>query len=230
MFALIPARQGSKGLPQKNILDFCGRPLIEHTIQAALDSGVFDRVLVSTDSEKIAEIARKAGADVPFLRPQALASDQSLARNVYLHALDFYEKNWQKNLSFCALLPTSPLRSSDDIHKAHQIFLQKKAQSVISMTEALKPPEWCKIINETGLISSPAFSKELSEENRQKSQKYFIPNGSIYFFDREFFKNSPSYYGERTFGYLMPPERSIDIDSAFDFEIAQYLMKKNICP
>ena len=228
MFALIPARQGSKGLPQKNILSFCGRPLIEYTIKAALESGLFDRVIVSTDSEKIAEIAVAVGAEAPFLRPRALGADSSLARDVYLHALNFYEKEWTNPTSFCVLLPTSPLRSSGDIIDAHKIFVKKNAQSVISMSEAQKPPSWCKWINAAGLISTPDFLKNNPEVNRQEVEKCVIPNGAIYFFNEQFFRQSTSYYGEKTFGYLMPVERSIDIDSAFDFEIAEYLMKKNL--
>ena len=125
MIALIPARGGSKGLPGKNIKNLCGKPLIAHTIGAALNASGIDRVVVTTDSEEIAEIAKQYGAEVPFLRPEELAGDTSSAVDVYLHAVDFLQKeSGQEIQKFMVLLPTAPLRGSENIEQALKEFYE----------------------------------------------------------------------------------------------------------
>ena len=128
MVAIIPARGGSKGLPGKNIKNLNGKPLIEWTIEAALKSKCIDKVVISTDDTNIASISENAGATVPFLRPQDLATDHSLAIDVYLYTIDkLIENTSKKYSSFIVLQPTSPLRNSDDIDNAVELFNVKKA-------------------------------------------------------------------------------------------------------
>ena len=126
MIALIPARGGSKGLPGKNIKSLCGKPLIAYTIQAALNASGINQVVVTTDSEEIAEISRQYGAEVPFLRPKELAEDTSSAVDVYLHAIDFLQKKTGKEIQkFMVLLPTAPLREAKDIERfLHYIHIR----------------------------------------------------------------------------------------------------------
>ena len=130
ILGLIPARGGSKGLPRKNIRPLLGKPLIAWTIEQALASEYLDRVVVSTDDEKIAEISRKYGAKVPFMRPKESAADEARRIDVVLHAIDWMEKNDNSYDLIMLLQPTSPLRTSEDIDKAIKLFISKKADSL----------------------------------------------------------------------------------------------------
>ena len=141
--AIIPARSGSKGLPDKNIKNLCGKPLIAHTIAAANDSGCFDEVMVSTDSEKYAGIARQWGASVPFLRSEATSTDQASSWDMVEEVLCNYEKAGRYFDTFCLLQPTSPLRTSEDIRGAYRLFEDKASFAVVSVCEAEHSPLWC---------------------------------------------------------------------------------------
>jgi CMP-N,N'-diacetyllegionaminic acid synthase len=199
--------------------------MLEYTVEAALRSEIFEHVWVSTDSEDIAAVAKKAGADVPFLRPSSLATDQSPAREAYLHTLNEAEKRKLSPSEFCVLLPTSPLRNFQDIREAAKIFGEKNADSVLSMTLNQKPVEWLKTIDSDGLIHNANFGAAASEKNRQESPAYYTPNGAIYIFSTAFFKQSKSYYGNKTYAYTMPRQSSIDVDDEFDFAIAEMVLK-----
>lgn len=123
--AVIPARGGSKGLPGKNIKELCGKPLIVYTIETALKSKIFDKVIVSTDSLEIAEIAKKAGAEIPFLRPKELATDTADSMDVLIHAIKFLEEKGEKFDYIMKLQPTSPLRTEEDIRKSVKLLFEK---------------------------------------------------------------------------------------------------------
>lgn len=227
MIALIPARGGSKGLPGKNIKNLCGKPLIAHTIEAALKAEGIERVIVTTDSEEIAAVAREYGAEVPFLRPAALAGDTSSAVDVYLHAVDFLEKESGRSIEkFTVLLPTAPLRNSVNIEQALRQFYEKNAETLISMREAETPISWYYEMNIEGRVKNLGLDAENAVKNRQVNKKYYIPNGAIYILDKELLKEKRTYYSENTVAYLMSAEQSVDIDCELDFKMAELLLSQ----
>jgi N-acylneuraminate cytidylyltransferase/CMP-N,N'-diacetyllegionaminic acid synthase len=227
MLAIIPARGGSKGFPGKNIKPLGGLPLICHSIKAALKSNLIDRVIVSTEDNEIASIAKDCGAEVPLMRPANLASDTSMVMDAYLHAVDFIAKENSKPIqSFAALLPTVPLRTSEDIDNAIKIFNDKNANSVISVAEAPIPLHWNMRITKEGILEN-YLSEFNAIKNRQELEKTYVPNGAIYVFRTEILRSTRQYYTEKTFPYIMPRNRSADIDDLLDFEWAEYLLKKN---
>jgi len=219
MIALIPARGGSKGLPRKNLLLMHGKPLIAHTIEAALKSTAIDRVIVSTDDEEIACVARQYGAEVPFMRPSELASDAASSQDVMLHALQVLQEHGVAIHDFCLLQPTSPLRIATQIDAAAELFFDKRADSVLSVTQYDHPVQWAVSIADTGKIDAREL---VLETRRQDLIPYYRPNGAIYIFKADFFRLCGGVYlGEESYGYVMPPEHSLDIDTPLDFVIAE---------
>ncbi|KOY50666.1 cytidylyltransferase domain-containing protein [Polaribacter dokdonensis] len=224
MIAIIPARSGSKGLPGKNIKLLEGKPMIAYTIEAALKAKKVEKVIVSTNSDEIAQISLKHGAEVPFLRPEHLASDTALAIDNYIYTID--KLNDENNCSIenlIVLQPTSPLRTSVDIDLAIELFDKKEADSVVSYCKEAHPIKWHKHINGDGLII-PIFDEKLS--NRQEELPTFYPNGAIFIFKYSFLK-SRKYYSDKSYAYIMDRKNSIDIDFMEDFEYAEYLLKKD---
>ena len=222
MIAIIPARSGSKGLKNKNIKFFKGRPLICHTIETALKSKYISRVIVSTDSKKIAKIAKANGAEIPFLRSKALSSDKANAVDVYIDVLNKIKiREKIKINNFIVLQPTSPLRISKDIDLAIELFNKKNAYSVISVSKFEIPVEWILKKKNDKICKKFINLKEI--QNRQSAEDLFIPNGAIFVFNANYFKNKKKYYSKKTYGYLMPKERSIDIDDILDFKLAELL-------
>ena len=222
MIALIPARGGSKGLPGKNTMLLVGKPLIAYAIESALNSKYISEVYVSTDSKEIAEIAKKYGAKVPFLRPMYLATDEALAVDTYIFMLDKWQESGKNVDSLIILQPTSPLRTSANIDEAIELFHSKNASSVISYTEESHPISWHKYVNED-LTFSPIFEEEIV--NRQQKRKTYYPNGAIFIF-KEGLIREKKYYNENSFAYLMSRQNSIDIDTLDDFEYAKFLLTK----
>lgn len=224
--AIIPARGGSKRLPDKNLKLFCGKPLIVWTIDAAKNYGKFDLILVSTDSLKIANIASQAGASVPFIRPSSLASDNATTNDVIEHAVNWIEQNENTSISRVTLLqPTSPLRDSNDICHAMQLFSAKKADAVISVSELEHPIQYCNQLSDdlsmSGFLSKEAFYRS------QDLATFYRLNGAIYIFDRKFVGNLNSIYSGHSFAYVMDKKKSIDIDDEYDFLIAECI-KSNL--
>ena len=219
MLAIIPARKGSKGLKNKKKLIISKLPLIAHSIKSAKKSKYISRVIVSTDCKDIARISKKYGAEVPFLRDKKLAKDTSMVMDAYFEVIKKIDnKNIIKN--FVSLLPTSPLRSHRDIDNAIKLFLKKKADSVISMTEAYYPIDWNHYVSKDKRVKTLSSNLD-AVSNRQNLKKTFIPNGSIYVFNYDILKKTRKYYHKKTYAYLMPPEKSIDIDNKLDFELAK---------
>lgn len=228
MIAIIPARGGSKGLPGKNIRMLDGKPLIQYTIEAALNAKHIDRVIVTTDDQKITEVAKESNAEVPFIRPKHLASDTASAIDVYIHAIENIGEPCKKNKKFMVLLPTAPLRKAAHIDKAYELFVSSQADTVISVKEAETPPNWYMTCNSEGRIHNAGFASKISPvSNRQKYGKYYIPNGAIYILDYDLLKEKRTYYTDNTVPYIMSRLESIDIDSIEDFEYAEYLFSKN---
>lgn len=221
---LITARGGSKGLPGKNIAQAGGRPLIEWSIKAAYESCI-DRCFVSTDSEEIAEVCRRAGAEVPFLRPVSLAADDTSHIDVLLHALDWMEAADLFPDYLVLLQPTSPLRLAVDIDSAIDIARSNDADSVISVFDAPVHPYWIKSLDESGRIKD--FMKWPSDSGylrRQTMPPAYAMNGAIYVLKAQNLRERRTYFTDRTFGYVMPRERSLDIDTAWDLKVADLLL------
>jgi len=223
MLAIIPARAGSKGLPGKNIKLLNGKPLIAYTIEAAQKSKHITRVIVSTEDNTIAEISKKFGAEVPFMRPDYLASDTALSIDVYEYTLNRIELEEKTSIeNFVVLQPTSPLRTSLDIDAAIMLFNEKTPFSVISFCQEHHPITWHKYVDSSGKIS-PIFEDKI--QNRQENKPTYFPNGAIYIFNKQVFQTR-SYYQVNSFAYLMERENSVDIDTLGDFEWAEFLLRK----
>jgi len=221
--AIIPARGGSKRLPGKNILPLGGKPLITWTIDAALDSGVFDRVYVSTDSQKIAAIARAAGALVPFLRPPELALDESSTEDVITHMVTWVEENEGDVATICILQPTSPLRNFLHIIKANEQRILCKSSSVVSVCEVDHPVEWSNVLD-TKTLSLDGFISPVNLKRSQDFPKRYRLNGAIYFIVRSLVGDFCGMYGKNSNAYIMEKNDSIDVDTEFDFLIAESMV------
>lgn len=222
MIAIIPARGGSKGLPGKNIKLLKGTPLIAYTIIAALNSPKITRVIVSTDCEKIAEIAINFGAEVPFMRPSELATDKAKSIDVLKYTINRLEKQEKINVSnLIVLQPTSPLRGTIHIDEAIDLFFKRNADSVISFCEDNHPIFWNKFISNCGKVE-PIFDGSFLK-NRQEIRLTYYPNGAIFIFNKKILFKS-SYYTENSYAYIMEKKYSIDIDSQEDWDYMIYLI------
>ena len=224
--AIIPARSGSKGLGDKNIIDLNGKPLMYYTIKAALDSGCFDEVMVSTDSEKYADIARKYGADIPFLRTVNTSTDEADSWSVVREVLSGYEK-FEKQYDYVALLqPTSPLRNADDICNAFAKMDDDKANAVVSITEVEHPVQWCFTLKADNMLDEFAKSP-YNRMRRQELDKYYRENGAVYIVDtKKIMDKEYDFYADRCVGYIMSQENSVDIDTESDLFVAETMLKK----
>ena len=223
MISIIPARGGSKGLPGKNILPLCGKPMIAYTIEAAKQSKYIDRVIVSTDDQKIAEIALQYGAEVPFLRPDFLASDTAQAVDNYIYTIERLSKEWNTPIEeFVVLQPTSPLRIAKDIDGAIEMFMEKQADSVISYTPEAHPVRWHKYLDENNAFVD-IFDTTIA--NRQDLKTSYYPNGAVYVFRFSMIKER-KYYTDKSYGFIMPRVRSVDIDYKEDFDYVEFLMSR----
>jgi len=224
MIAIIPARGRSKGLPGKNIRLLNGIPLICYSIKSALQAKSISKVIVSTDDDEIAKIAEECGAEVPFIRPKNLAEDNSMVMDAYIYTIDQLESQSKEKIeSFVALLPTAPFRLSRDIDNAVEIFKNNNADSVVSITNAHVPIDWYRRIDKNNLLFDylPQFD---AISNRQELDQAYIPNGAIYIFHTEKLRETRQYYMSRTYPYIMPRSRSIDIDTLEDFQYAEFLI------
>lgn len=225
IIAIIPARSGSKGLKDKNIKILVDKPLIAYTIEAAKESKIFEKIVISTDSQEIAKIAKQFGAEVPFIRPNELAMDESSTIDVVFHCLNFFQKDDYD--VFCLLQPTSPLRSYEDIINSYRLFQEKKANAVISVCEMEHSPVWSNLIGEDLRIDHFIKKSEINKR-RQEFPTYYRVNGAIYFSKIEYFFKYRYFYEKDCFAYIMPQDRSIDIDNILDFKLAELLLKEKM--
>ena len=226
--AVIPARSGSKGLPGKNIKELCGKPLIVYTIETALKSKVFDKVIVSTDSMEIAEIAKKAGAEIPFLRPKELATDTADSMDVLIDAIKFLEEKGEKFDYIMKLQPTSPLRTEEDIRKSVKLLFEKNADSIISISECQHHPLWCNTIDKD-LKMYNFIKEEIKNKNRQELPKYYEINGLIFLSNIEKLLKLKEWYGKNSYAYISNNKNAIDIDNIIDFNFVENLMRNKEC-
>ncbi len=221
----ICARAGSKGVPSKNIRPIAGKPLIVHTIEQALACPFITQTIVSTDGETIAQIAREAGALVPFLRPGELATDDASKIRVIQHAVRFFQEKGESYDIVIDLDPTSPLRLASDIEAAFHQFLESDAFNLYSVTPARRNPYFNMV--EVDGRGRARLCKPLSREvqNRQAAPRVYEMNASIYLYRTAFLLSGEiTLHTENTIVYVMPPERSMDIDTALDFKIVELLL------
>jgi CMP-N,N'-diacetyllegionaminic acid synthase len=220
---IIPARGGSKGLPNKNIKLLAGIPMIAYSIRAALSSRYKGVVMVSTDDDKIAIIAKEQGAEVPFIRPAELAKDTSSTVDVIVHALEYYKS---KDISFdiiVLLQPTSPLRGTIDIENSIELLKKNNADAVVSVCENEHHPLWSNELPSDGSMKN-FLREEIKGKNRQQLPKSYRLNGAVYVSKVDVFFNKRSFLHEGTFAYIMPQQRSVDIDTEIDFKLAELLL------
>jgi len=225
ILAIIPARSGSKGLKDKNIKKINGKPMISYTIEAALKSEIFSNVIVSTDSQKYAEIAKKAGAEVPFIRPEKLATDESTTNDVIIHAISEMEKRNDGYDYFMLLQPTSPLRSAENIKDAYFLLKEKNANAVISVCETDHNPLWSNTLDES--LSLDNFINKREDKRRQELPIYYRLNGAIYLANIGYYKEFNDFYENNSYAYIMDKKESIDVDDIIDFELASLILRKN---
>jgi len=225
ILAIIPARGGSKRLPRKNILPLAGKPLIQWTIEAALNSKYLDTVMVSTDCSEIASISKSSGADIPFIRSAVLANDVASSIDVVLDTIFFYEANSEEFDYIILLQPTSPLRTSQDIDSAIEMLIEKSASGIISVTECEHSPLWCNTLPDT-LSFNDFISKDLMSKRSQDLATYYRLNGAIYLVESAHVKNFNNFFPrENVFSYIMDKSHSVDIDDEFDFQLAELLVE-----
>ena len=222
--AVIPARGGSKRLSRKNIIDFRGKPVIAHTIEAAIDSKLFDRIVVSTEDAEIGEISKKYGAQL-LLRPIELATDTATVVDVCLHALDFEAQHGRSYDILCCLYATAPLRDVEDIRNTVGLVSGRKCNFSMAVTKYHYPPHQAMTMNESGFME-PMWS-ELVEKKGQDVPEMFIDNGSTYVVWIPEFIKLKTFRGPKLKGYFMPRDRSVDIDFEEDLELANYYAKRN---
>lgn len=223
--ALITARGGSKGLPGKNIRLIGGKPLIVWTIEAALRSRSLERVIVSTDSEEIAVVARNAGAEVPFLRPAELARDDSPHILSSHHVLQWLAAHDQARPDYLMLLqPTSPFRTTSDIDAALALADEKSAIAVVSVSEAhLHPLKTYRLSAEGTLV--PFIPNDITYRRRQALPPVYCENGAIYLNRSDSLLTDRTYIPAGAIPYVMPAERALDIDSAWDALVADAILR-----
>ena len=218
VLALIPARGQSKGIPRKNIRDLAGKPLIVWTIEAALAARGIDSVVVTTDDEEIAEIARAAGAEVPFLRPGDLATDGAPGIAPVMHALEMLPDA----TSLLLLQPTSPLRGTSDIEGLLAMVEATKSESVVSVCAVAEHPAWMFARSMEGRLTP--FLESPSAARRQDLEPLYVLNGAMYYAQRDWLMSHRALTGSGTLGYVMPDDRSLDIDTPFDLRLAEILL------
>ncbi len=221
--AIIPARSGSKGVKDKNIKELAGKPLIAYTIEAALKSAQFDEVMVSTDSESYAEIAKKYGAKVPFLRSAETATDTASSWDMVEEVLSKYEELGKNFDTFCLLQPTSPLRTAEDISAAYELFRKKAEFAAVSVCEAEHSPLWCGHLPDNQEFVD--FIDAESMKQRQAGGKFYRLNGAIYIVDTRKFREDKFLYQSGSFAYIMSQDRSVDIDTEIDFKLAEAILE-----
>ena len=221
VLAVIPARGGSKGIPRKNIKPLAGKPLIAWTIESVLQARGMGRVIVSTEDEEIAAVARQYGAAVPFMRPLALALDDTPGIAPVLHAIEQLPSfEW-----VLLLQPTSPLRSVDDIEGITQFCLDQDAPSAVSITEVSEHPFWMYQQDGRNRLQ-PLIPNRPEVTRRQDLPSAYSLNGAMYLARKDWLIDNQGFIGPETLGYVMPKERSVDLDSPIDWQWVEYLIER----
>lgn len=220
---IIPARGGSKGIPRKNIRLLGDKPLLAWTVQTALQSAVLDRLILTTEDEEIAEVGRTYGCEVPFLRPQELATDETPGIEPVLHALNWLEAYEGYVPEFVMLLqPTSPFRTSEQMKQALKQISTSSFDSLVSVVEPKHPPQWMFIKNADKALK-PLLSTERPTRRQELSESYAL-NGAIYLTRTTVLKREKTFLPESTMGFEMDRLTSLDLDDMVDWKVAECLL------
>lgn len=228
VIAIIPARGGSKGLPGKNIRPINGKPLIAWSIEQALATDAIDNVVVSTDDQEIATVARQYGAEVPFFRPEELASDEATTFAAVDHCLNFYRD--EKGLEFdivVLLEPTSPLREPDDLNNMLALFFDNydNCHAVISLGEVFEHPSITKVVNSDGFIEPCIETTSTKVTRRQDYDAVYFPYGVAYMVNRQILQESQNFYPGNALPYRIKRYQCYEIDDIYDFIAIENVMK-----
>lgn len=228
ILGVIPARGGSKGVPGKNIKSVCGKPLIAHAIECGLKCPSLDHLIVTTDNQEIADVAREWGAEVPFMRPDELARDETPMLPVLQHALTASEKHYSKMVKILVLLdPTGPLRIVDDIEGCLKLLRESDCDAVISGNMAHRSPYFNMVMLNDD-YARLVFPSSEPVGRRQDSPPIYDLNTVVWAYYRKALMEEKARVPKRTLLYLIPPERAIDIDTGLDFEILEFLTGKKM--
>lgn len=220
ILAVITARGGSKGVPGKNIKIAGGKPLIAWVIEAAKGASLIDRLILSSDDADIIGVAEEWGCEAPFVRPAALARDESLTIDVVLHTLDMIS-----GYDYVVLLqPTSPLTKSEHIDGCIRQCIELRAKTLVSVCEVAKSPYWMFKKDETNRLT-PFLGQEYLNKRRQDLPKAYIPTGAVYVAATDWLRENRSFYTEETSGYLVPRQYALDIDTTMDFLVFETLLE-----
>ncbi len=223
--AIVPARSGSKGLPDKNIKSINGKPLMAWSIEAGLKSKYIDRLIVSTDSEKYAEIAKYFGAEVPFIRPDNISTDVSSRKDVIKHALDFFRRKNKLYDYIVFLEPTSPLTTETDIDTSiEKLLLDQSAESIVgvSLSEVSHPDFLVNLKN--GFLNFINENQKSSVIRRQDLENLYFYDGTLYISEVDKYLEK-EFYHEKTLGYVTPKWKSLEIDDMYDFIMVEAIMQ-----
>ena len=229
VLGIVPARSGSKGLKNKNVLNFKGHPLLTWPLRALKENKIVDKVLVSTDSEEYQKLALEYGAEAPFLRPKRISSSSASTFDVLEHAIKFYQKQNQYFEYIVMLEPTSPLTTSEDISDCLKLLHRKRknADALISVGKLIDThPSFSIKIDKNSFMNPYVGFKKFSALRRQELEDLYFLDGSIYISKIETLLKKRSFHHERTIAKEMPKFKNIEIDSIEDFHIAEYLSKK----
>jgi len=228
---LIPAKGCSTRLPRKNLLPMGGKPLLAHTITKAFEVDMFDTICVSTEDKEIANIAQKCGADVPFIRPESLARDPATIVDVMLHALDFYQNQGKTFKKSCVLLPTAPFVTRDDIQSAIRMFDEWNEEALMSVTKTEYPPfnAWIVKKKENHEVLTACFPKSPYKYMKStECPETYRSNGAILIVNVETFQANKGYHDNDIVPFIMPNERSLDIDTELEYKFATFLYEREL--
>jgi CMP-N,N'-diacetyllegionaminic acid synthase len=226
VLGVVVARGGSKGIPRKNVALLAGKPLLAYTATAALGAKRLSRLILSTEDEEIASVGRGLGLEVPFMRPRELAQDDTPGIAVLEHAVHELESRGQRFDAIFTLQPTSPLRRSDDIDGAIELFERTGADSVISFVEVGdNHPARMKFLDAEGRAVDPPFAELVEGQRRQDLPKLYLREGSVYLTRRDVLVNDHSVKGKDCRAWIVPPDRACNIDEPFDWLLADLLVR-----
>lgn len=220
--AIITARGGSKRIPRKNIKPFLGKPMLVYSIEAALKSGIFDEVMVSTDDEEIADIARAAGASVPFYRSEKTANDFATTSDVILEVLEEYEKRGKSFDSFCCIYPTAPFITPERLKEGMELLMEKKPDSVMPVVSFSFPPQRCVIIEDGKLV--PKWPENMPKRS-QDLEPYYHDCGQFYCVDTKRFLEEKVILMPNTCPLILSELEVQDIDNEVDWKLAELKYK-----
>lgn len=224
ILAIIPARGGSKGLANKNILEVAGKPLIAWTIEEAKRSKYLDRIILSSEDPGIIEIARRYGCEVPFVRPAGLAEDDTPGVDPIIHALNTLNEKYDYVV---VLQPTSPLRTFNHIDCCLEMLDEKKAPACVSVSRSSQNPYWMFILDK-GKTMRPLLAEGPLPKRRQELPAVYSLNGAIYCARVDWLLRNKCFVSAETRAFVMPPESSVDIDTESDLKMCELILREKI--